>query len=120
MATYKVKLPKKAFNIIAGSAVLLTIGGVGSYLRHNDYINYEKPYENAEIIEKDFHSGIGWRNYMNEPLTHTTDGWHQYMIKSKEINGKKLTEFKMGEKIKLFDIEDPKTGKPDGKALPGD
>ena len=118
MTTYKIRIPRRVSNIIGGSIVLLAIGGIGSYLRHNDYVHYEKPYENAEHVKTDFSSGIGWRNYMNEPLTHTSDGWYQYMRKAEEVNGKKLTEFKKGEKVILFDVPDPKTGKPDGRVLP--
>jgi hypothetical protein len=120
MTIYKVKVPKKTFDFLAFSLLALGAAGGLGYFDHSNHLNALKAYSCSDKKTAEFRPGIAWDNYANEPLRADQDGWalHQEMLE--KLNGKNLGQFKNGDKIELFDIKDPKTGKPDGKVLPGD
>ncbi|NIO23070.1 MAG: hypothetical protein GTN38_03535 [Candidatus Aenigmarchaeota archaeon] len=119
MTTYKIRLPRKTSDHLAFFALAIGAAGGLGLVEYNNYANAVKAYNGSEIQAVECTSGVAWNNYMHEPIKHSGLAWgvHQDMLE-KVNGGKKMHQFDTGEEIKLFDMVDPETGKPDGMVLP--
>ncbi len=113
-----IKVPKKAaeYLALAGLGAAFAAGAV--YIDYSRHLDNELRYAKANVMRVPNTSGAGWRNFDFEGGG-SADDWALHQYKLKELNGgKDITKLKPGEPILLFDLPDPKTGKPDGKVLP--
>ncbi len=120
MKIFKTKFPKiptEMGTYLALAALGASAAGLLSYTDYNRKLDNQLKYQRAAVVETPYSPNIGWDNFVHEGGG-TTDDWFLFNKKLQEINGGDLTSFRLGDKILLLDLANPKTGEPDGKVLP--
>ena len=115
---YKIRFPKRTADLLALLGFGAALGGGIAYVDYNNYLNKELRYASANVQTVPNVSSVGWLNFTNEGGG-TADDWAFHIKKLEELNGgRDITKLGPNEPIKLFDLPDYKTGKPDGTVLP--
>lgn len=104
--------------LLVGGLIIGAGAGVGSYLGKRQRQIDESVFSGADVVTVPYSSGVPYWNFTNEGGGTALD-WNRYMDNLKKLNGgMDITQFAPNEPFKVFDLKDPKTGKPDGKVLP--
>jgi len=114
----KYKLPTGTVIRLALAALGLSAFAALEYDVCMRKMNHEIKYGEAAVVDTQYRPNIAWDNFAHEGGG-TEDDWFLFNKKLQEINGGDLTSFRPNDTIRLLDMPDPKTGKPDGRVLPG-
>ncbi|NYZ76768.1 hypothetical protein H0O02_00440 [Candidatus Micrarchaeota archaeon] len=118
------KIFKTIYKLPTGTVARLALAALGlSAFASLEYdvcmrkMEHEIKYGRAAVVNTQYRPNIVWDNFVHEGGG-TAGDWSLFLEQLEKINGGDMTSFRSNDTIRLLDMPDPKTGKPDGKVLP--